>query len=155
MSREGVWQKVGATSLRPASQEAADILASIKQGAEVLGRFHTARNPKQLKLYWAMCQILVDHCMFPTKDAADYAIKVATGHCILVTFPDDWNSGDFHYAAKSIAFASMEQDAFNEFLNAAIEVIIERWLPGTGAEELKREIYAIVDGPSAIGERAA
>jgi hypothetical protein len=148
---KAVWRKVG-RSLRPASREADDILLAHKEGSELIGDVHGARNPRQLKLYWVLCAILVDHDVFYTKDAASNAIKIATGHVQTMAFPD---TGEVYLVPRSIAFASMAQADFSEFMDAAINVIVSRWLQGTDGEDLRREVYAVLDGPAAIGERAA
>ena len=70
----------------------------------------------------------------------------------MMVFPD---TGEVYLIPMSIAFASMTQAAFSEFMDAAINVIVARWLQGTDAEQLRREVFAVLDGPAAIGTRAA
>jgi Protein of unknown function (DUF1367) len=138
--------------LYPANEEAQQMLASLTIGKLYLGKFKTARSVKQLNLWWSLCGLLADHSIFPSADAASDTIKIACGHTEIRIEPD---SGKVHMVPKSIAFQSLSQHAFNEIFNTALDVIVDRWMDGTQSEELRREAFARIDGPKAIGTRIA
>ncbi len=144
-----IWRKFG-RALVPASDEAYEMLHLMGDRSECLGEFKFPRNLRQLRLWWALMGILVDHGLFEIDEAASDATKIATGHATMVIMPD---TGKVNMKPKSIAFQSMKQADFNKFMKAAINVICARWLPDWNDEALEREVFAIVDGPSAIGQR--
>jgi hypothetical protein len=145
----GVWKRRGRAFV-PLSEAAMETLASIKDGASCVGEFRGARHPKQLALYWALMGVLVDHGVFPMKEAASDAVKIGCGHAATVIMPD---TGEVYFVPKSIAFESMAQTDFSAFLNAAIDLICERWLAGADRQQLRERVFEIVDGPTAIGSR--
>jgi hypothetical protein len=136
----------------PVNEEAEDMLLSIKHGSDVLGEFKGARNLKQLHMYWALMRVLVDHDVFPSKDAASDMVKIACGHVDIRIVPD---TGEAIMVPKSIAFQSMTQVDFRTFLDTAIKQITSRWMIETDDNELLAEVYAIIDPPTAIGKRVA
>jgi hypothetical protein len=137
--------------LYPANEDAQGMLASLIIGKSYLGKFKAARSIKQLNLWWSLCGLLADHGIFPSAEAASDTIKIACGHTVIRVEPD---TGKVHMVPKSIAFQSLAQHAFNDIFNPALEVIVTRWMQGNNAEELRREAFARIDGPKAIGTRA-
>jgi Protein of unknown function (DUF1367) len=138
--------------LYPANAEAQSMLASLIIGKSYIGKFKAARSVKQLNLWWSLCGLLADHSIFPSAEAASDTIKIACGHTEIRVEPD---TGVVHMVPKSIAFQSLPQHKFNEIFNAALDVIVARWMQGNDAEELRREAFARIDGPKAIGTRIA
>lgn len=135
----------------PVDDDGEELIRAVKDGAECMGEFRPARHPKQHRLFFALLKLLVDNAeQFETIDQALVAIKVATHEVDEVI---DAATGQVFYTLRSIAFESMPQDRFNRFFNRALFVITERWLIGTGVEELRREAYRLIDGLAAIGER--
>lgn len=136
----------------PANEAADAMLRSLKDGADYLGKFKGARSLRQLRLYWGLMRVLVDHQIFPIEDAASDAVKIGCGHVETRVMPD---TGEVFLVPKSIAFESLAQAEFNEVFEAALNLICERWLVGTDREELREQVWAIIDGPAAIGKRIA
>ena len=138
--------------LSPVGEDARDVLASIKDGADVLIDVRTARSVRQLRLFWALMGLLADNIeTFANKDDAADQIKLDCGAV-------DWfihhRTGVRFGRPRSIAFESMTQDRFNAFMERVFWVVEAHYAPGQ-SEAFKREMYAMVDGPDAIGERAA
>jgi hypothetical protein len=77
---------------------------------------------------------------YPKVDNLLDALKLAMGHCEPVTLPD----GTTAMKVKSIAFESMDQAAFEEFYNQAVEIIATRLVPHLDREELKREVERMI-----------
>ena len=143
-----VWRRHG-LSIVPMNDAATAMLRGFSPGESFTGSFHRKRSLKQLRLWFGLMQILVDHQIFPTKEAASDAVKVAAGHVDLLILP---GSGQTVFIPRSIAFESLAQSAFNPIFQAALEQICARWLPGAPAA-LKREVLNAIDGPARIGDR--
>ena len=58
---------------------------------------------------------------------------------------------------RSIAFHSMDQQRFARLFERALFVICSDYLAGSDAEEIRQQVFAVVDGPAAtaLGRRAA
>lgn len=146
---QAIWVRVG-MRIHPDNDIADDMLRSLPDGGHFVGSFRNVRSIRQLRLWWGLMNILVEHNIFPIKEAASHAVKIAAGHVDLVVFPD---SGEVHMIPKSIAFESLPQHEFNVIFKAAIDAICGRWMRGTDSDELQREVWRALDGPGAIGER--
>lgn len=133
------------------NEEAEAMLRGFKSGELFTGRFVRKRSLKQLRLWWGLMAILRDHGVFPTKESASDATKVACGHCDTMILP---GSGQAIFVPRSIAFESLAQSVFNPIFAAALDVICQRWIP-TDAETLRRRVFEAIDGPgkAALGER--
>lgn len=94
-------------------------------------------------------KILVDHHIFPTKESASNAVKIATGHVDIMVIP---RINETVFVPKSISFESMPHEEFQPMFEAALVKISELWIHA-GTDALKREIYAAIDGPARIGDR--
>lgn len=94
----------------------------------------TARNPKQHRLMFALLSLLVENGYFPTTEAALTAVKVAAGH--VVPFIDP-KTGETFLTVKSVSFSNMRQAEFDEFFQAALKAVAERWLEGVTDVQLR------------------
>ena len=144
-----IWRRWG-LAIRPANDIAEAMLRGLKEGEEFVGRFSKPRSLKQLRLFWGLMRLLVDHAQFPTLEAASDATKIAIGHCQTLVFPD---TGEVVMLPLSISFAALSQDEFQRIYQAMLDVICARWIVGVGKEALEREVWRAIDGPGAIGER--
>ena len=52
--------------------------------------------------------------------------------------------GNVAYIPKSIAFASMDQTAFNDFWDKAVTFIVTKVIPGMNRDALETEILSMV-----------
>ncbi len=145
---QAIWTRAGMT-IRPVNDIAEAMLRSRKSGEDFIGTFRNPRSLKQLRLWWGLMNILVEHNIFALPEAASRAVKIATGHCDELIMPD---TGQVFLVPQSIAFESLAQDKFNPIMAAAIEVICQRWIP-TDATTLRREVFKALDPPGAQGER--
>ena len=143
-----VWTRKG-MAIVPMNDAAFEMLRGFQSGELFTGSFHRKRSLRQLRLWWGLMTILVEHGVFPTKESASDAVKVACGHCDTMILP---GSGQAVFIPRSIAFESLAQASFNPICQAALDVIGERWVK-SDKKALAREIYAAIDGPAAIGER--
>lgn len=149
-----ICRKVGRT-LVPVDDEGIEALAKVKDGRDVTVELKMARNPKHHRLFFALCQFVRMHSETMSSASIDQiktAMKLATGY--VDTFVD-CQTGKTAYVPKSIAWESCDQAEFNKFFDAAAGVIATRWMPpGVTAEEVRRELLLMVDGPHAVGRVA-
>jgi hypothetical protein len=144
-----VWRRMG-LAIRPANDIAEAMLRGLKIDEEFVGYFRRPRSLKQLKLWWSLMKLLVDHDQFPSLEAASDATKVAIGHCEVIIFPD---SGEVLMIPRSISFSALRQDEFNLLFESALTVITERWIRGVGSDALRSEAWNMIDGPGRVGDR--
>lgn len=139
--------------LIPSSEEALEAMIALKDGHDVMVSFHTARNPRHHKLYFALIRLMKEHAvhrvtgesLFAEADTETIhtALKIATG--LVRTFVD-CDTGKTVMVPLSIAFESMPQDKFSAFFDSAVSVICRRWLPeGSVEDDVRREVEAMVD----------
>lgn len=150
-----VCRKVG-RSLVPVDDEGFDALAKVKDGRDVTVEFKQSRNPRHHRLMFQVFRFVQMHCDMMSDCSIERiktAVKIATGY--VETFVD-CQTGLACYVPRSMAFESMDQTEFNEFFDAAIGEIVNRWMPpGSTSEEVRREIIEMTDGKHALGERVA
>ena len=129
------------SGLKAADHLAAEELSKIKPGQEVRCEIRRVRNPKQLRLYWA----LIDACWqhqdrYAAKQDLSDVIKVAVGYCDEVTT----KTGRVVARPKSIAFGNLPQDAWEDFFGRAIQLVCERIIPGTRDADLRAHLEELV-----------
>lgn len=146
-----IWRRVGG-AIHPVNDAALDQVRSLAEGKDYLAAwpFRGARSLKQLRLWWSLCGLMAEHSIFPTQTAASDAVKIACGHFATCVMPD---TGEVHLVPKSIAFESLTQQDWHPIFEAALTVVVERWMLGSDMAELRREVWRRCDGPAAIGER--
>lgn len=142
--------KAGERGLFPVDEDATELLAKIKLDRDVGCDVIQRRNPRHHRLFFAILKFLNTHAgrfeNTPIEKIKD-AVKLATGFAD--TFIDA-ETGKTFYVLRSISWASMDQAAFNTFFDEAVKVIAGRWMPdGTTAEDVRKELLAMVDGPLA------
>lgn len=135
----------------PVDEDGEAIIRAIKDGAECMGEFRPARRPKQHRTYFALLKLLVDNTdAFPNVEAALRAVKLALGEVDEFTVD---NTGQVVWVLRSIAFESCDQARFSKLFDDTLELIVNRWLIGTDAEELRQRVFDIVDPADAPGKR--
>ena len=143
-----VWRRHG-LSIVPMNDAATAMLRGFAPGELFTGRFARKRSLKQLRLWWSLMTVLTEASIFPTKDAASDAVKISIGFVDTIIMP---GSGQAFFTPRSIAFESLAQSEFNPVFQAALDAICDRWIK-TKPETLRMQVYAMIDGPSRIGDR--
>jgi hypothetical protein len=136
---KSIWQRNGNTAV-PVGQESLDALHCHPDGKEFIAETRGARNLNQLRMFWALCQIVAENDpKVSTKDVAKRNILWALNYVSL------WidRSEKAHVETASIAFESMTQEEFNPFFQRAIELICS-WL-GTAPEEIRKKVEEITN----------
>lgn len=149
-----IWRRKG-SAIVPANETADAVFSGLKEGVDYVGDIHGARSLDQLRMWWGLMKLLVENSIFPSSVAASDATKIAAGHIDEPLIMPD--SGQVFLRPASIAFGSLPQNEFNEVINSAIDVIVQRWLPGVEHEVIRDQVFAILDGPdkTALGRRVA
>ena len=129
------------SGLKAADHLAAEELSRIKLGQEVRCEIKRVRNPKQIRLYWALIDVCWHHQdRYATKQDLSDVIKVAVGHADEVTT----RTGRVVARPRSIAFGNMPQDAWEDFFSRVIEFVCQRIIPGTTDEDLRAHLEELV-----------
>ena len=137
MRREG-------NRLAPVDPMSEEDLQKVPLAKDVLVTVRSPRNIKQFRLAWALAAKVADACEFlhDPADAMDW-LKVKARHVKLITDP---RTGQVAIIPKSIAFASLSQDAFKRVLDRMIYVTVSEIIPGLDEGKLRAEISAMVAG---------
>lgn len=131
-------------SLHPVDDIAAETLQKIPESEEIKGQWTRPRHLKQLRLAWVLAQKCADACdwLFDRKDAMEI-MKIKARHVRWITDP---NTGEVYPRTQSIAFANLDQDAFDRVFNRFIYIICTEIVPGIKEDELRQEVLEAVDG---------
>lgn len=110
--------------LVPVDQESTDAVMSFQADKDLLCRISGPRNLKQLRMFWALCNIVAENDdTYTTKEAAKQAIMRDLKYVDFFLGKD----GTINIVTKSIALESMKQPEFNEFFKGAID-LVAGWL---------------------------
>lgn len=138
----------------PADAEGAAMLSAVAEGKQVMGTFKAARNPKHHRLFFALLKLLVENTDLFGGDPelARKTILTDCRECDLWVHP---RTGEVRVEVRSIAYEKMDQVRFSRLFERALYVICNQYLAGADADEVRQQVYEMVDGPAAIGRRAA
>ena len=119
-------------------------LNKLKDGDVITAIARKPRHPKHHAKLFAMLNLVWESTVvqdrYPKVENLLDALKLAMGHTEPVMLPD----GTVAQKIKSIAFESMDQSAFEEFYDQAVEIIATRLVPHLDREELKREVERMI-----------
>lgn len=126
------------SGFEPVSAEARDFHAKTKLGQVVQLTGRRPRNAGHHRKFFALLGVLVDNTeQFASVEDALIAVKAALGHGRWVKAHPRAEREIF--IPDSIDFASMSQDDFEPFYEAAIAAIIRWWLP-VAANDLREAV---------------
>lgn len=133
-----IWRTTG-TGLVPTDDDAWAALHAHGKDKEVLVEIKGARNIKQLRLFWALCQVVAENDEhYDTKAKARNGILRALEH--VDTFVD--RGGNLHIEVKSIAEGSMTQAEFNNLFTDAVNLVC-KWL-GTQPKDIQDQVHRMI-----------
>lgn len=127
--------------LTPVDDQGIEQLAKIKLGSTVLCEIKNARNPKQHNLYWGLVgQIYQNQTRYATQKQVSDMLKVAVGYC------DEAENkyGKTVAVPRSMSFANMPDDEFQEFFKLVIEFVKTKIMPHLDEGALLEELGRIV-----------
>ena len=148
------WKIVGYAELRPG---ALALMPSDSQTGQMLKRFgrgtvistsqpRRPRNEKHHRKFFALLGLVWEGTnlqdRFPVRENLLDALKHELGY--VETFATI--KGEILLKPKSIAFESMPQDQFEEFYDAAVEIIVTQLVPGLNRRDLERQVDDLLQG---------
>ncbi len=129
--------------LIPSDAAALGVLDGYKIGDVIRVQVSKPRNPKHHAKYWALLKLVHDGTavqdIYPTVNKLHHAIKGALGYFSEVKLPD----GKIFHVVDSIAYESMDQQAFEEFYGKVLDLITTQIVPNLDRENLVREVEAM------------
>lgn len=141
--------------LRPVEQDAFEAMHQIPEGAIVKVKVSVPRNIRQHRLFFALVKLLWEHQVeprqFPTEESLRKAIIMATGHVLEVRDLE----GRVHIMPDSISFGRLDNIAFRQFFESALQVITGRILPGVRSRDLEQRVSDMLrlPGPDELERR--
>ena len=126
--------------LAAVDDHSAQEIAGIDRGVIVSVQIKQPRNPKRLRLYWAICNKISENSSY-SKEQVDHLLKIVTGHVEPFTF-----NGMTGYLPRSISYNKMTESEFKHFLDQCIQYILTELLPGVSEDDFAREIEEIING---------
>lgn len=135
MRREG-------NRLAPVDPISEEDLATVPLGKDVLVTVKSPRNLRQFRLAWALAKKVSDACEFlPDSETAMDWLKIKARHVKIIQDP---RTQQVAIIPKSIAFASLSQDAFKRVFDRMVYVVCAEIVPGLDEGKLRAEISAMV-----------
>lgn len=135
MRREG-------NRLAPVDPLSDEELQNIPIGKDLLVTVKSPRNVRQFRLAWALAKKVSDACDFlPDSETAMDWLKIKARHVKMLQDP---RTQQVAIIPKSIAFASLSQDAFKRVFDRMVYVVCSDIIPGLKESDLRREIEKMV-----------
>ena len=130
--------------LAPVDMTGVEALDQVPAGATLRVKWTRPRNLGHHRKFFALLDVVFEaQSRFATKDDLLDALKIALGHYTI------WRVGSREILRpKSISFAAMDQDAFEQFYDSAVALIIEKVLPGVDRADLEARVREITEGGS-------
>lgn len=124
-------------TLKPVDQAGFDALMKFKNDEQLQVIFKRARNPRHHRLYWALMALIhPQQDTYTTIEQLSNAVKCAVGWCDKV----ELTSGMIMAIPRSISFANMKQDEFDQFFEKVVQLVITKILPGVDREDLRNRL---------------
>lgn len=132
----------GVKCLVPLDDAAEAYMARRKPGATVALESLQIRNAKFSAIYWIYCRLVAEnHEELASADSVDSVLRAMAGHWEVICFTLPDGTKEFHRQAKSLSFASMNEDAFQDYVTRCEHIIAQYLLPGVDIEEMRKEAY--------------
>ena len=132
--------------LVPTNEAADDALRAISNGKIVEVTIKQPRNPRRLRLYWALCNLVCENSdRFESREQVSDHLKIALGHCdTFVT-----GKGQVGYVPKSISFAKLSEADFVQFFDRAVNAVCKHFLQGSHPKEVHDVLFEMIGGRDA------
>ena len=144
MAREILFTKDRLGRLRPADARSAELWDELPKDKGLRAVVTQPRNVDHHRKFFALLSVIWPHQdLYPTVDDLLEGIKLALGHT-----KEARNAETLEpvIVPASISFGSMDQDAFEQFYDRAVDLICRRIIPGLGRSDLEREVNEILAG---------
>ena len=115
----------------------------LEHGVKYRAVINRPRNPKHHRLAFALFNLVFTHQdKYPTVEKLVRALKQATGLFEVEYTPE----GTPFIVLDSISFSAMDQKAFSEWWDKALDVITTRIIPAANSRELEQQINELLNG---------
>jgi len=129
------------TRLGAADPISAEAIAGIKLHETVTASIRRPRNGKHHRKLFALLKLVFDNQnTFATTEQLLDALKLATGLFDVGKTVD----GIPFASPKSISFAAMDQNAFEQWYDKAIEVVLTKIIPNMNREDLEMQVMEMI-----------
>jgi len=131
-----VYVRVGNNALHPVGDVAEEFFAKLKWGMDMLVTISRPRNLAHHRKFFTMVhKVFQNQEVYRSEDDLLDALKIAIGHVKRIIV-----KGVEHVIPKSISFAKMDQDEFDDFYKRAVDFVRTDVIPGLGVAELENEL---------------
>lgn len=128
-------------ALWPADRLSEEKLAKCPEGRMLLVRTRSPRNGKHHRLLWAVAGKIADNSdRFVDAEHVVEQLKFATGHVRRARYDVPGIGTIEQLMPASIAYESMDQQAFSEWFGRAVDYICTDILPGLSSDALRLEV---------------
>jgi hypothetical protein len=119
-------------------------LETMKPGKWLRFEWSAPRNGAHHRKFMALLQLITENSeVYDTIEKALVAVKLVVGHFEPAIHPV---TGELIQVPKSIAYESMDQEAFDAFYTAAIDGVLRHILPQIDEATADRLLEMIVEG---------
>jgi heterodisulfide reductase subunit C len=130
--------------LLPSDMMSGEFIATLSEGEVVECTIKRPRNVRHLRMFMALRdEVFKAQTFYATKEEVLLVIKDGIGYTRKVVK----RNGDIITEPMSIAFNKMDQTAFNQFFDKALELICTEILPRMNKVDLEKRVYEILGGP--------
>lgn len=144
MAREIFFTKDQLGRLRPADARSAELWDELPRNKGLKAVVTQPRNYEHHKKFMALINVIWEHqTYYPSPKSLRRGIQRAVG---LVEVETDPRTGQDYIYDGSIAFDKMDQAAFEDLYDRAVEFICAEIIPGLGHDDLRREVEQILVG---------
>lgn len=129
---------------RPLSEADLSNMRRVKEGQIIYVEYKKPRNPLFHNKFMSMVRVVFSNQeQYETIEQVMNVIKVGIGHCDMLAVQVEPEGMYEVKIPKSIAFHNMDEIAFNEFYDKAVEFCLSQFLPTVTKAELEEYVNQI------------
>lgn len=157
MPEATVWLKKVSDQLVPTDDESRKLFGSIPENVMVLVNVRTPRNPNQHRLVWHLARLVFDNTeRFDSAEHVMEQIKIGTGYSTRTLLVIPGIGEVWQVRGISIAYESMPQQEFAEWLEMALDYVAAELIPGIERSEIVNHIQELMaPAPQRRGRKPA
>ena len=157
MPEATVWLKKVSDQLVPTDDESRKLFGSIPENVMVLVNVRTPRNPNQHRLVWHLARLVFDNTeRFDSAEHVMEQIKIGTGYSTRTLLVIPGIGEVWQVRGISIAYESMPQHEFAEWLEMALDYVAAELIPGIERSEIVNHIQELMaPAPQRRGRKPA
>ena len=157
MPEATVWLKKISDQLVPTDDESRKLFGSIPENVMVLVNVRTPRNPNQHRLVWHLARLVFDNTeRFDSAEHVMEQIKIGTGYSTRTLLVIPGIGEVWQVRGISIAYESMPQQEFAEWLEMALDYVAAELIPGIERSEIVNHIQELMaPAPQRRGRKPA